>query len=216
MKLITEIIDRVEFLTEKSTDGNKWFIEGKMIHGGNNPNKNKRIYEMDSVLRPATRQYIENYVTKNRALGELNHPAHPQVNPERACIVVKNLTERSDGTGYNGKAQIIERSPLGQIVIGIMEAGGEIGVSTRALGSLKTGANGVDYVQNDLKFSAIDVVSDPSGLDCFVNGIMESANWEMVEDGRIVQLAVDKTKNKITEAKAMKAFAELMLKFGQK
>ena len=32
-------------------------------------------------------------------------------------------------------------------------------------------------VQPDFKLSTVDIVSDPSGPGCFVNGIMENVEW---------------------------------------
>jgi hypothetical protein len=57
----------------------------------------------------------------------------------------------------------------------------KIGVSTRALGSLKE-EDGAMIVQSDLKLCAVDVVMDPSAPNAFVQGIMEG-NSEWVEDG---------------------------------
>ncbi len=51
-----------------------------------------------------------------------------------------------------------------------------MGVSTRGMGSLKE-EKGVMVVQGDFKLSTVDIVSDPSGPGCFVNGIMEGVEW---------------------------------------
>lgn len=216
MKLITELYDEVELLSEETDKGKKWFIEGRFMQGGRpgvreDMNANGRIYT-EEVLDSAATKYSK-LVSEKRAFGELNHPTHPQVNPERVCVVIESLTK--DGLHYNGKARITEGTPMGQIVIGIMEAGGRLGVSTRALGSLVE-KGGIKYVQPDLRFSAVDVVSDPSGQGCFVKGIMESVTYEMTEDGQIIELVQDVIKKKIDEEKALKAFADLMLKFGRK
>jgi hypothetical protein len=217
MKLITETYDNVEMIVENTNSGKAHYISGRFMQGGRkgireDMNANGRIYE-EHVLDSAASRYINEYISKGRAFGELNHPPRPTIDPERVVVVIKELNK--DGLHYNGKAQIVERSPLGQTIIGIMEAGGVIGVSTRALGTLKE-ENGIKYVQPDLRFSAVDVVSDPSGQGCFVNGILESVNYDLAEDGTIIQLAVDYTKKKINEEKAMKAFAELMSKFGSR
>jgi hypothetical protein len=216
LKLITEQYDDVEMLVEDSGEGKKWYIEGRFCQGGRtgvreDMNANGRIYT-EEVLDGAMSKY-STLIKEHRAFGELNHPSHPQVNPERVCIVIEQMTK--DGMHYNGKARITEKTPMGQIVIGIQEAGGRLGISTRALGSLKE-SGGIKYVQSDLRFSAADVVSDPSGQGCFVNGIMESVTYDMTEDGRIIELVQDVVKKKITEEKALKAWADLMLKFGKR
>lgn len=67
-------------------------------------------------------------------------------------------------------------TPCGQIAIGLIKSGGKLGVSTRGLGSLVE-KNGAKYVQKDFKLSTIDIVSDPSGPGCYVQGIMENVDW---------------------------------------
>ena len=218
MKLITETYEDIDLLTENTAAGKKFYLEGRYMQGGRegvreDMNKNGRIY-LESVLDSAASKYINGYVQHKRALGELNHPPSPQVNPERVCLVVEKL--QKDGIHYNGRGRVTEGTPMGQIVIGIMEAGGRLGVSTRALGSISE-RGGIKYVANDLTFSAVDVVSDPSGQNCFMNGIYESVNYEMTKDGRVIELAVDHlAKKTINEAKALKEFARLMGIFGSK
>lgn len=219
MKLIVEQFDVIESLVENTTEGKKWYLEGRYMQGGREGvkedcNANGRIYT-ESVLDSAAGRYIREKVANKTALGELSHPVHPQINPDRVCLVVESLTK--DGLHYNGKARITEGTPMGQIVIGILEAGGRLGVSTRALGSLRE-FKGIKHVNPDLMFSAVDCVTDPSGKGCLQNFVNESENfnWEIMEDGTILQLTRDIVKNKINESKAMKAFSELMIKFGQK
>ena len=217
MKLLTEQFDDVELLTEESSAGRKHYLHGRFMQGGRegvkeDMNKNGRIYLPD-ILEGAANKYIKNYVSNKRSLGELNHPPTPQINPERVCMVVESLEK--DGIHFNGKARITEGTPMGQIVIGILEAGGRLGVSTRALGSLQE-RNGIKYPQKDLLFSAIDCVSEPSGNGCFSNYVNENISYEMTADGRIIELVVDKVvKKKINEQKFIQEFSKLMLKFGK-
>jgi len=208
MKLITELSNDVETLIENSASGRKYVIEGRFATG-DEKNANGRIYE-SRILHPAMKKYVTEKVAVGRGFGELNHPASPQVNFERVVMVIESM--KPDGSHWNGRAKIINEG-YGKLVTAIMEAGGRVGVSTRALGTLRS-ENGVNYVNSDLVFSAIDVVSDPSGPGCWVNGINESVTYDMLEDGRVIELAVDSIKNKITEEKALKAFSELFLKFG--
>ena len=57
-----------------------------------------------------------------------------------------------------------------------------MGVSTRALGSLKE-KNGVKYVQDDLMFTAVDCVDNPSAPDAYVNTLSECKKWMINESG---------------------------------
>jgi hypothetical protein len=83
---------------------------------------------------------------------------------------------KRDGNNFIGKAKI-SKTPMGEIARGIMESGGQLGVSSRAMGSLKE-EKGVMVVQKDLRLStAADIVADPSAPDAFVKGIMEGVEW---------------------------------------
>jgi hypothetical protein len=66
---------------------------------------------------------------------------------------------------------------MGNIVTGLINDGAKLGVSTRALGSLKPLKDGLNEVQDDLRLLAIDVVADPSAPDAFVSGIMEGREY---------------------------------------
>ena len=173
MKLFTELVEEVEVLSEQDENGNKQlYIEGIFLQS-NIKNRNGRIYPM-SVMEREVNRYMQETVSKNRAFGELGHPSGPTINLDRVSHIITEL--KRDGNNFVGKARITE-TPMGQIARGIMESGGQLGVSSRAMGSLKE-QNGVMVVQDDLKIStAADIVADPSAPDAFVKGIMEGVEW---------------------------------------
>jgi hypothetical protein len=91
---------------------------------------------------------------------------------------------------------------MGNIAKGILSGGGVLGTSSRALGSLKMNTEGVNVVQNDfILMTAGDLVLDPSGPDCWVNGLMESAEW-IYQDGKFERIA-DEAKRTIRKASSM-------------
>lgn len=172
MKLITELNEEVEFITESKEDGGKdYFIVGRYITA-NEANKNGRLYEKKTLEKEVDR-YIREVVNAKRALGELNHPQGPTINLDRVSHMITEL--KWDGNYVNGKAKLTE-TPMGDIAKGLLKSGCQLGVSTRGMGSLKE-SNGVMIVQPDFKLSTVDIVSDPSGPGCFVNGIMENVEW---------------------------------------
>jgi len=133
MKLITEMIDNVKYLTEKTEDGKKkLYIEGTFLVG-DTVNKNNRMYKMDT-LRNAVNRYTEEFINTNRALGELGHPDTPSINLERVSHKIVSLKE--DGNTFYGKALILG-TPYGQIVENFINNDIQVGVSSRALGSLQ-------------------------------------------------------------------------------
>ena len=173
MKLITELVEDVQLISEaKESGGKDYYIEGVFLQG-NIKNRNGRWYPVE-VLETEVKRYVKEVVDKNRAFGELGHPSGPSINLDRVSHIITEL--KRDGSNFIGKARL-SKTPMGEIARGIMESGGQLGVSSRAMGSLKE-ERGVMVVQNDLRLStAADIVADPSAPDAFVNGIMEGVEW---------------------------------------
>lgn len=174
-KLITEISEDVEYLTEKTKEGKKaLYITGPFMESGV-VNRNGRRYPK-SIMEKEVNRYISEKVNRGRAYGELNHPNGPSINLERACILINSLEMNGKGQ-VMGKARVTE-TPTGLIVKGLIESGANLGVSSRGLGSLKEVDDGIQEVQEDFKIvTASDVVADPSAPNAFVNGIMEGVDW---------------------------------------
>ena len=196
MKLIRESVENVKYLTEESEDGKKkLYIEGTFLVG-DAVNKNNRMYKMDT-LRNEVARYTDEFIKTNRALGELGHPDTPSLNLERVSHKIVSLKE--DGNTFYGKALILG-TPYGKIVEDFINNDIQIGVSSRALGSLVQTKEGYNLVQDDLKLAtAADIVADPSAPGAFVNGIMENKEWMMV-DGKFVEADHDRFKKTIKRA----------------
>ena len=192
MKLITETIEAVKYITEEKNGKKSLYIQGPFLVG-EEKNRNGRMYSI-GVLDKEVKRYNEEYVTKNRAFGELGHPETPSINLDRVSHLIVGLTK--EGNRYIGKAKIME-TPMGNIARSLLEGGANLGVSSRALGSLRMNKEGVQVVQDDFMLStAADIVADPSAPDAFVRGIMESAEWVFV-DGRFEQKHIEQTKKLI-------------------
>ena len=196
MKLITETIENVKYLFEKTESGKKiLFIEGVFLVG-EQANKNRRVYKMNT-LREEVNRYTNEYITTNRALGELGHPDTPSINLERVSHKIISLKE--NGNVFIGKAQILE-TPYGNIVKNFIDSGVSLGVSSRGMGSLIPGEDGINIVGEDFRLAtAADIVADPSAPGAFINGIMENKEWLFVE-GRFVEIDIDRTKREIQKA----------------
>jgi hypothetical protein len=211
MKLLSEVVDQnIECLVENTAQGKKYYIEGRWATA-NEPNRNGRIYPGD-VMTLALEKYDGEYIVPKRAMGELNHPSGPSINLDRVSHVIETL--KMEGNYVNGRAKIMD-TPMGVIAKNLIDEGIKLGVSTRGLGSLEESKDGYKRVKNDFFISAIDIVSDPSGPGCWVNGIMENVDFQMLDDGRIMQLAVDVAKKRVNEAKAIKEFSRLIEIFKQ-
>jgi len=170
MKLITEQVQEVRYLTEKKEEGGKaYFIEGPFLQT-EIANKNNRMYRKETMQREVNR-YIKEFVDTKRAFGELGHPEGPGINLDRVAIMITSLKE--DGNNYIGRAKVMTETPMGRIVKSLIDEGAQLGVSSRGMGSLKEGKDGINEVQDDFYLAtAADIVADPSAPDAFVRGIM--------------------------------------------
>jgi hypothetical protein len=172
--LITEVFnENCEVLTESNESGKKSLYITGIFMQGDIQNRNGRIYP-SHVLEKEMNRYNETFIKTNRALGELGHPNGPQINQDRVSHLITEM--KREGSNFLGKAKILS-TPMGQIAKTFIEEGVKIGVSTRGLGSVKPIKNGIMEVQDDFHLAAIDIVTDPSGPQCFVNGIMENTEY---------------------------------------
>jgi hypothetical protein len=160
----------------RNAPSNVWF-DGPFLMA-NKPNRNNRVYPLDQMIEEVNR-YTSEMIKNNRATGELNHPTSPEVNLERACHMVTEL--RRDGDMFFGKSKVLS-TPMGQVVRSLMLDGVKLGVSSRALGRLEE-EKGYNKVK-DFRLVAVDVVADPSVPTAFVNGILESKQWVLADDGK--------------------------------
>jgi hypothetical protein len=172
--LIKEIFEEVQYITEANEKGEKnYFIEG-IIMQGDVKNRNGRIYPSNVLIREMNR-YNENYVSKNRAFGELGHPQGPTINLDRVSHMFTEL--KADGSNVVGRAKLT-KTPMGDVVKGLIDSGAQLGISSRGMGSVKANKEGIMEVQNDFMLAtAGDIVADPSAPDAFVKGIMEGVEW---------------------------------------
>ena len=194
MKLITEHTEKLEYITEANAKGEKEvYIEGVFMQA-DQKNRNGRIYE-SRVLKPAEEKYVNEQVSKGRAVGELNHPDGPTVNLDKVSHRITEL--RMEGSNVVGKALILN-TPMGQIVKGLVEGGCQLGVSSRGMGSLER-RKGAMYVKEDFVLSTVDIVQDPSAPEAFVNGIMEGVDW-VWDNGILKAQEIEKYETEIKSA----------------
>ena len=173
VKLFSEAVEEVEYITEEKEDGNKNYKIKGIFMQADIKNRNGRVYPME-VLSNEVAKYNKNFIKENRAFGELGHPDGPTVNLERVSHMITSLTP--DGKNFIGEAKIMS-TPMGEIVKNLMDEGAKLGVSSRGMGSLNQ-KNGANYVRDDFYLAtAADIVADPSAPNAFVEGIMEGKEW---------------------------------------
>jgi len=156
-------------------------------------NGNGRSYK-EKVLAEAVREYTEQKINKGLSFGETNHPDSIDVNFERACIKVDSFTQ--EGKIWIGEATVLASFPdqgirgtiLGDNLASILEYGGKPGVSSRGVGQI----NKDKVIDSVYKLIAEDVVHNPSGPGCYVDGILESKSFMIDAHGDILEAAFDK------------------------
>lgn len=205
MKLLTEIVDQdsLEYLEEKVDNSREpiYRIKGPFVEA-EVQNRNKRIYPR-SIMEREVLRFNQDKIAQKRAIGELDHPPTPTVSMKDACHLIESLT--MDGNIGYGVAKFLD-TPMGRIGKSLIREGVRLGVSSRAVGSLRNGVVG-----EDLRLLTVDVVSDPSAPSAYVEGILENKEYIM-EGNMIVEVAID-TLEKNLAKDGSKYLAEELSKF---
>lgn len=210
IKLISEEVANVEYLTEQDENGKKNYKIKGIFMQADLKNRNGRVYPME-ILEKEVKRYNKEYISEKRAFGELGHPDGPTVNLERASHMITALYP--DGKNFIGEAKILG-TPMGNIVKNLMDEGAKLGVSSRGMGSLDQ-RNGANYVRNDFYLAtAADIVADPSAPSAFVEGIMEGKEW-VWDHGALVEAELAQAKERINKKAQKKQALEEALEFAK-
>lgn len=202
MKLFLEgITDACEIIEEQSEDGSSkdFYIQGIFAQAGKK-NKNGRIYSTP-ILNEAVNDYVKTFVVTNRAVGELGHPATPLVNYDRVSHIITEMVK--EGDNFIGKARILS-TPMGEIVKTFIKEGVQLSVSTRGLGRVQRDGD-VSLVGPGFRLTAVDIVADPSGPECFVQGLMEGSSFvfDAASGNWIAEQVVEEAVEEIRRSKSV-------------
>ena len=216
MKLISEHVEDIEYITEEDGGKKNYRIKGVFMQA-EVKNRNNRMYPMN-VLEKEVGRYNKEYVNQNRAFGELGHPDGPTVNLERVSHMITKLYP--DGKNFIGEAKVMD-TPYGKIVKNLIDEGAKLGVSSRGMGSLEPRKD-MHVVKDDFYLAtAADIVADPSAPNAFVEGIMEGKEW-IWDNGKIREMDIEAYKRELNmkyarksarDEKAVEIFEDFMSKF---
>ena len=210
VKLISEEIQDVEYITEQKENGKKNYKIKGIFMQADIKNRNGRVYPQE-VLEKEVRRYNKDQINNNRAYGELGHPEGPTINLERASHMITDLYP--DGKNFIGEAKILS-TPMGKIVENLLDDGAKLGVSSRGMGSLNQ-KNGANYVRDDFYLAtAADIVADPSAPNAFVQGIMEGKEW-VWNHGTLVEAELVRMKDRIERRTRSRHAKEDALEFAK-
>ena len=161
MKLITEQIEEVKFLTEDNNGKKNHYIQGVFLQG-EIKNRNGRVYPID-ILEREVRNY-QKFIAENRALGELDHPDSSVVELKNASHIVREAYMQGD-ICY-GSVEILD-TPSGKILKSLVDSGVTLGISSRGVGSTRKEGD-YQVVQDDFQLICWDFVTEPSTPGAFM------------------------------------------------
>lgn len=150
-------------LIQEAIEKNKPVILTGILQKANTLNRNGRVYPLE-ILRREVEKYQE-LVDKKLATGELDHP-------ETAVVSLANVSHRVTEMWWqndelHGKVQITKSTPAGKTLLGLIQDGVTLGISSRGVGSVKRQGD-QDVVQQDFELIAFDFVSSPSTPGAFM------------------------------------------------
>lgn len=120
-------------------------------------NGNSRVYPRDTLEREI-QKYNEGPVKSRTSTGELDHPESSVINLSNVSHVITRVWW--DGNNVMGEIELLN-TPSGRIAQEIVAAGIPLGISSRAMGSVRQMGEAVE-VQDDLELLCWDLVSVPS------------------------------------------------------
>lgn len=158
-----EIFDYTPEMIKESIEKTGKILMKGILQKADTLNQNGRIYP-HAVLDREVRNY-QKFIIENRAMGELDHPDSSVVNLKNASHVIREAYIEN-GTVF-GTVEILDKTPSGAILKGLIEHGVKLGISSRGVGSTRKQG---DYyiVQDDFQLICWDFVSEPSTPGAFM------------------------------------------------
>lgn len=153
-------------IENKESQGRKrLYMKGVFIEG-ERENHNGRVYPGTEIRRAV--DDIRRRLDQDETIwGEADHPEELTINLDR---ISHNICEMNmEGNNGVGKLCIVEGTPMGQLVKGLIEHGGKLGVSSRGTGDV-----GPDGRVSGFDIVTVDIVANPSAPGAYPKPIVES------------------------------------------
>jgi len=177
-----------DFLTESEkvqVRENKAFFLTGVMQRADAENGNGRVYP-EQTLRREVENY-KNLIAQNRAVGELDHPDDSVINLKNVSHIVTDVWW--NGKDVMGKLKILD-TPAGNILKALISNGVTLGISSRALGSVRE-SQGKTIVEDDLQLICFDIVSEPSTKGAFLNLSEAKKAASLTKSDKLVRLLND-------------------------
>lgn len=171
------LIDTIPFtmtkrqINESLEDNNGRLIVNGVLQRAEAENQNGRVYPRN-ILEREVQKYKNREIKENRAFGELDHPESSVVELKNTSHIIRDVYWKGDDV--MGKVEIL-KTPSGNILKELLEAGCTVGISSRGMGSVKEASNGKTVtVEDDFDLICWDFVSNPSTHGAFMRPMNES------------------------------------------
>jgi hypothetical protein len=171
------LIDTIPFtmtkrqINESLEDNNGRLIVNGVLQRAEAENQNGRVYPR-SILEREVEKYKGREIKENRAFGELDHPESSVVELKNTSHIIREVYWKGDDV--MGKVEVL-KTPSGNILKELLEAGCTVGISSRGMGSVKEASNGKSVtVEDDFDLICWDFVSNPSTHGAFMRPMNES------------------------------------------
>lgn len=138
----------------------------------NRPNANGRIYGGD-VLSHAVKE-IQEDIQSRRVIGEFDHPPDAKIHLDRVSHLITKLWMENDAVF--GELQVLEKTPMGNILKALIESNVQIGISSRGVGDMESiihEGRECYRVLPGYTLVTFDIVAEPSVEGSFLS-VMES------------------------------------------
>jgi hypothetical protein len=133
---------------------------------GDIENRNRRVYPLHLLKREVDRIMPE--IKGRQVIGELDHPDDLKIHLDRVSHVITEAYW--DGPKLMGTIEIIPTTDAGKNLLGLVQAGIKLGISSRGMGTVApTGADGAGVVQEDLRLITWDIVAQPSNYSSWLS-----------------------------------------------
>jgi len=165
-QLLVDVTPFKPTIRESKSKPGVFEVEG-IMQRASAQNQNGRVYAKE-ILERECKKYMDEFVKRGNAFGELDHPESPVVSLKNASHIVKDLYWKGDD--LMGKVELLN-TPAGNIVKEIIKAGHTIGISSRGTGSVQQTNEGTLEVQPDFELVCWDFVSNPSTHGAFMNPV---------------------------------------------
>jgi hypothetical protein len=168
-QILTEFIDpatrplAVEQDDEQG-DGKKLWMKGVFIQG-DVENANGRIYPRDEIGR-AVESITKRIQEHGPVAGELDHPEGLTISGQNVSHAIHQMW--MEGASGYGKLLVLDKG-RGEIVRSMIEAGINLGVSSRGSGSVDGGGR-----VSDFEIVTVDIVMTPSAPNAYPQPVFEA------------------------------------------